>query len=503
MRSKTITGSLEEAPKVATPNDGLRGNLGIPSLLFTVIAFNGPMIVLLGLVAVIVSSGNGLAAPLTFLFVGSLVLVFAVGLNAMATRMTQPGAFYTYVVAGLGRPLGLAAGLLAILTYVTLGSGTYAYFAVGIQKLGTSLIGSEIAPWWVFALLGWVLVTVLSLFNIEISAKVLGVLSLVELAVVLIWNVAVNVNGGPESRTFDAGSAIFSGSPALALVFAALCLTGFESLQVFRSETRNPSKTVPRATYISVIGLTVLYSLCAYSYIIGFGPSQAVAAGADPTAALLSSITTYLNSTFADLANVLFVTSTFASCLAIQNILARYVFAFGRDGILPARLGKAHAKQGSPMAAAAVVGGVVLLVFIAPAIANFTPLATYVTLSGIGAYVLIGLWFLTSISVIAYFSVRRGSASVWRVIVAPAAACLGLGTVVVFATINFESIVGLSGEGSMLLLLVVAVVAALGVVIALWLRRKRPAVYQTIGNQKLATDAADEAHLNEPSRVNN
>lgn len=487
MSREMVTARSEKAPKMVAPDDGLRGNLGVPSLLFTVIAFNGPMIVLLGLVAVIVSAGNGLGAPFTFLIVGALVLVFAIGLNAMAVRMTQPGAFYTYVVAGLGRPLGLAAGLLAMVTYVTLGSGTFAYFAVGVQNLGRTFLGSEIAPWWVFALIGWALVTVLSLFNVEISAKVLGTLSLVELVVVLVWNVAVNVNGGPEGRTFDATASIISGSPALALVFGALCLTGFESLQVFRSETRDPGKTVPRATYISVIGLAVLYSLCAYSYIIGFGPSKAIAAGADPTAALLTSITTYLNSTFADLANVLFVTSTFAACLAIQNILARYLFAFGRDGVLPARLGKANAKHGSPMTAAAVVGVIVLIVFAVPALASLTPLATYVTLSGIGAYVLIVLWFVTSVAVIAYFSRHPGEASIWKVIVAPAVACVGLGTVVVFATLNFDTVVGLPRDASILLQIVVLAVGVAGVVVALWMRRRRPNVYRTIGNQETAT----------------
>jgi len=59
-----------------------------------------------------------------------IVMIFAVGLNAMAARMTHPGAFYTYVTAGLGRAFGLAAGLVAMISYLAIGAGTYALFAV-------------------------------------------------------------------------------------------------------------------------------------------------------------------------------------------------------------------------------------------------------------------------------------------------------------------------------------------------------------------------------------
>ena len=91
---------------IGSGNTGLRGNLGTWSLIFTVVAYNGPIIILAGVVPLVVSSGNGLGGPATFLSLGLLVGVLAVGVNAMASRMTHAGAFYTYITAGIGRSPG-------------------------------------------------------------------------------------------------------------------------------------------------------------------------------------------------------------------------------------------------------------------------------------------------------------------------------------------------------------------------------------------------------------
>ncbi|GAA2882412.1 hypothetical protein GCM10020220_085890 [Nonomuraea rubra] len=54
----------------------------------------------------IVISGGIEPAPRGLLTIMALVLVFAVGLVAMARYMEKPGAFYTYIIAGLAAPSG-------------------------------------------------------------------------------------------------------------------------------------------------------------------------------------------------------------------------------------------------------------------------------------------------------------------------------------------------------------------------------------------------------------
>jgi len=170
----------------------LRGNLGVISLAFTVIAFNGPIGVIAGFIPIVVLRGNGLGAPLIFVLLGALVTIFAVGLNAMASRMTRPGAFYTYIGEGLGKPAGLVAGFLAIASYLFLAAGTFPLFAsVAMHLAVETMPQAQQIPWWAWAVLGWTASTVLSLFNIDLSAKVLGTLSAAELLIAVAWNAAV------------------------------------------------------------------------------------------------------------------------------------------------------------------------------------------------------------------------------------------------------------------------------------------------------------------------
>ncbi|AHK35244.1 Putrescine importer PuuP (plasmid) [Rhodococcus opacus PD630] len=484
-----VAGAAAPQP-TGSATTGLRGNLGVASLIATVIAFNGPLAMLAGFVPIVISTGNGLSAPLTYLVLGVVVLVFSVGLNAMASRMTHPGAFYTYITAGLGRPAGLAAGFLALLTYLALGAGTYALFAIMAEHLLTDTFAAAGPPWWVWALLAWAACTALSMFNIELSAKVLGVFMLCEMAIVLVWDACVLADGGPEGRSVDIFSDFFSGSFALAMVFGALCLTGFESLQVFRSETRDAARAVPRATYLSVTMLAGLYALGAFCYIISYGPSQAVAAGAeDPTGSVLSSIRIYVFSAAGDIANVLLLTSTFAACLAIQNISARYFFTLGGDGVLPARIGRANTKHGSPMIAAAIAGALMLLGFGIAALFGYSVVETFTVLTGLGGFWLIALWVGTSVAVVRFFHPRRTeSTRAWQVLIAPVLAACALGAILVLSAIHLEEIVA-SATVANLSLVFLAVLLIGGMALGLWYRTNRPDTYRRIGKQAETADS--------------
>lgn len=463
----------------------LRGDLGVPSLIATVIAFNGPLAMLAGFVPVVIAVGNGLSAPLTYIVLGIVVLVFSVGLNAMASRMTHPGAFYTYVTAGLGRPAGLAAGLLALATYLALGSGTYVLFAIMGDHLLRDSLGIAPPPWWVMACVAWAICTVLSLYNIDLSAKVLGVFMLCEMAIVLAFHAFVLVDGGPEGRSVPVFSHFFDGSFAMAMVFGALCLTGFESLQVYRSETRDAARAVPRATYISVALLACLYALGAYCYIVAFGPAQATTAGADdPTGSVLDAMRTYIAPAAADIANLLLLTSVFAACLAIQNITSRYFFSFGRDRVFSAKIGMAHPKHGSPMVAATLAGALMLIAFTVAALAGANATTAFTILTGLGGFWLIALWVATSISVIAFFHrTPSPDVGVWRVVVAPLFAACALGTIFGLSAMHLEEVVGTQLVGNLSLILL-ALLLISGVLLGVWLRRNKPEVYERIGNQK-------------------
>src|SRR5258705_3174560 len=92
-----------------------RNRLGIPSVVFFVVAAAAPLTVIAGAV----TTGYGVTGfggiPVAFVTVTLILSVFAVGFVAMSRRIVNAGAFYTYVAQGLGRPAGVGAAWVALL----------------------------------------------------------------------------------------------------------------------------------------------------------------------------------------------------------------------------------------------------------------------------------------------------------------------------------------------------------------------------------------------------
>ncbi|MGV8872847.1 MAG: APC family permease [Rhodococcus sp. (in: high G+C Gram-positive bacteria)] len=481
-------------PPPDAPSDGtsrrdirrLQGHLGVMALVFTVLAFNAPLGVMAGFVPFVIGGGNQLGAPITFVVIGVLLAVFAVGLTTMSKFMKSPGAFYVYIAAGLGRAAGLGAAFLAFVAYIGCAAGSSAFGGIVTDALVHGVLGGPSLPWWVWAIAFWVVSTLLSLLQIDISAKVLGVAMCAEVLIVVVWQLFVLLRGGPEGYSPSSFTlpAFTSGSLGFALLFGALCFVGFEATAVFREETRDPAKTIPRATYLAVGFLAVFYGVGAWAYIVAFGPSAAVDAAADPSGSFTASVGQYVNSTAMDLVAVLLVSSVFASVLATQNIAARYLYALGSDQVLPAALARVHPRHGSPYVAALTVAALILAVGAIAAIIGVSPVIVYGTLTGFAGFCLVVLMTLTSVSVIVFFRrTKSHTANVWRSLIAPIVSFAGLLIIVVLAATNMGAIIGGNETAGRLALLLVVALALAGALLAISYKKSRPHIYAAIGQQ--------------------
>ena len=74
-------------------NTRLRGNMSAFKLLFTVLAFNGPIIAVVAFLPVVIGYGNGLGAPVMYLSAGVIIALFAVGFVKMSRHVDNPGGF--------------------------------------------------------------------------------------------------------------------------------------------------------------------------------------------------------------------------------------------------------------------------------------------------------------------------------------------------------------------------------------------------------------------------
>ena len=76
-----VPDALRDEPPI--PTRQLRGNLGVASIVFLVVAAAAPLGVIGGVVPLGLASGNGAGFPATFIISTVILLFFAVGFTAM------------------------------------------------------------------------------------------------------------------------------------------------------------------------------------------------------------------------------------------------------------------------------------------------------------------------------------------------------------------------------------------------------------------------------------
>src|SRR5215207_7965430 len=158
----------------------LTGSLGVTAIVFMVVAAAAPLTVVGGAAPLGILLGNGVGYPAMFAISAVVLLLFSVGLATMAKHVPKPGAFFTFVGYGLGRPMGLATAYLALLTYTTIQVAVYGYMGYLIEVTIAGIGGPDL-PWYLYALAVIALVGILGYRHIELSSKVLGVLLIGEI----------------------------------------------------------------------------------------------------------------------------------------------------------------------------------------------------------------------------------------------------------------------------------------------------------------------------------
>ena len=471
------------------------GRLGALAIAFFVISAAAPLTGMAGGAPFAMLLGNGAGVPTAYLLVTALMLVFSVGYVAMARHHTSTGAFYSYVARAMGGYAGGAAAMVALLGYNAMQIGLYGLFGVaGAAFLG--VLGVS-APWWLLSFAAMALIAVLGYRQVDLSLRVLGVLVALEFLIVLVFDAMVLLRGGSggtvglgaESFTLDAFA---SGVPAIGLLFAAASFIGFEATTIYSEEARDPRRTVPRATYLAVLTIGLFFVLTSWLMVNAYGGDDLVAfIGSeelgDPSNFLFAMAQPYIGDFLTNKVMLfLFASSLFAALLAFHNAVARYLYALGREGLVPEQLGRTHAIHLSPHAGsvsqsalAAVVVSVFVITGLDPAAALFT------WLTQLGTLAISYLMAFAALSVVLFFRAHPGlDDNPWRTTIAPVLGFLGLLAVALYATSKFGFLIGADNALTWVLPSLIPLCAAAGAVSAALLRTREPAAYAMLGRHR-------------------
>lgn len=482
-----------------------RARLGVWPLVWIVMAAAAPLTVVAGGATAGFAVTGLTGIPLGYVVVALILAVFSVGYLAMSRKIVNAGAFYTYITHGVGKPAGVSGAFVAVTAYNVMQTGLYGGFGVAAHDFADAHLGID-APWWAWALTAWALIAFLGGRRIDLNGRVLAVLLLAEIGIAIILALVQVANPAGEGVSFTTLSPgnLFAAGLGAALATAIAGFVGFEGTAVFSEESKDPQKTITKATYLALAIIGLLYAFCAWAMSVATGPENIVGRATEEGSQLIFNLSgAHLPAVVITLGQLLFVTSLFAALLAFHNTAARYFYVLGREGVLPSAMGRTSPKTRAPISGSLLQTVIAFVVIATYAVAGWDPFTRmFFWLTVLGGLGVLILMTATSIAVLVYFTNarNRSDVGVGQGIVAPALAALALGTVLWVTLSQMPTLLGVDPTDSLRWQLpgIFAVAAVAGLLWAFVLKARKPEVYAVIGlgahsviNESTPEDEAD------------
>src|SRR5438552_6184808 len=293
---------------------------------------------------VLVGDAAGLAGGLLWLaFLAGAVIALFSGLSYAELSSMYPRAASEYIY--VGRAYG--SRLLSFLTeWIMLITELVAAAAVSIGFAGyfSSIFSVPELPV-AFSLL--VVLTIVAVGGVGGSFRLNTVLSMVAIGGLLIVIGAGLDRFGTVSYTYSPNG--LSGVlGAAVLVFFAFI--GFDNMSNISEETKRPEKTIPRGLLITVTVTTVAYGLVGLA-VVSLVPWRELSTSVAP---LAYAVSVDLGPTAYGLLSIIALLTTLNTVLVLLIVSSRIIYGMGREGALPAVLGRLNKRTSTPIVASLI-----------------------------------------------------------------------------------------------------------------------------------------------------
>jgi len=329
------TMSIEQAERV--DHQLVRG-IGIPALTANIISSTiGAGIFVL---PAAMSRALGPAAPVAFVCCAIAMVLFVTCFAIAGSRVSLTGGLYAYVEVAFGRYVGFLAGVLYGITALGAVAGVVNVLVNSIVIVAPFL-GSGVMRI-ILMIVVYGSLVVINVRGVRGGAGAVTVVTFAKLLPLLLFICAGIFFIHPANLTWTAWPGSKSlGDAVILLIFA---FVGIEVALIPSGEVKNPARTVPRSAYLALVITTIIYIMI-----------QLVAQGT-----LGVDLANYKNAPLAEAAakflgnigrTILLAGATVSAFgFVTSDILSspRIIFAFGRDGALPAWFAHVHPRYRSP-----------------------------------------------------------------------------------------------------------------------------------------------------------
>jgi basic amino acid/polyamine antiporter, APA family len=316
----------------------------------------------------------GAAAPIAYVLCAVALGLVVLCMAEAGSRVSLTGGPYAYVETAFGPYAGFLVGALVWLIGATAVPAISMVFADNVARLLPALdthAGKVATISVTYLVIAWINVRGIRQGS-ELSVataivKLAPLLLLIAVGVVSVKAENLHVTAAPAGRD------VLRGAMVLVFVFA-----GFESALVPSGEVKDSSRTVPRALFLAMGGVTLLFialQLVAQGIL---GPKLLGSSTPLSDAAGVA-----MGAWGARVFAVAVVLSTFGFMCAMALAMPRALFAFARDGYAPRVLASIHPRHHTPHVA--IIVQVVLTVILAATNA-FERLVVLANLNALLAY---------------------------------------------------------------------------------------------------------------------
>jgi amino acid transporter len=374
---------------MSTPQPHLTRSLGLTSLVLFGLAYMTPLIVL-GIFGVVAETTGGASAS-AYLVALVAMLFTASSYGRMAAAYPVAGSAYSYVRRTIDSRVGFLVGWAVLLDYM--------FLPMVIWLIGGAYLQAEFpaVPGWVWIVAFVLITTILNILGIKVADRTNYIMMSFQVLVIIVF-VALSIGsvvsqqgpGGLLSVNPFANSTSNFAMVSAGAAIAAYSFLGFDAVTTFTEETKNPTRTVPRAIMlIALIGGGV-FILVSYTTQLVHPGGQFT----DASSAAFEIAMTIGGNVFGAIFLAGLVIAQFASGLAAQASASRLLYAMGRDGALPRRIfGEVSKRFRSPVFNIVLIGVVGLA-------AVFLDVATSTSFINFGAFT---AFTMVNISVIVYY----------------------------------------------------------------------------------------------------
>lgn len=333
--------------------------LGVWSLVLMGLAFNGVTNIFTSYGFVTQGTDGHLAAGYALSTVA--MAVTAVSYISMSQVVKKGGSAYAYTQKAFGSFAGFMTGWTILLDYLFNPMVCFLLFGIYLNAQFPSV------PVWVFVLTSIVVTFVANLFGTKFVSRAGGILisTTFVLIVAFVFLGAVH----PGASFADGLTSLIPTPGELPIVLSGVSLlavsfAGFDVVSTMTEEAKNPRRTVPIATLLTVLVMGVAFVVVAFvGAMIHPGTEFA-----DADAAGLELMKTVGGPILGAGFLIVYICSVVASALVSQATAARIIYTMGRDGVLPKKLfGTLVTKRQIPLGGfivASLIGLVALFVTI-------------------------------------------------------------------------------------------------------------------------------------------